>query len=283
MKNLRFCACLCSAVIFGTVMTSPLQAAAVVSTIPTVYVEESSYLNDSTEDQITGEISITVYDHTIHVEIVKKEPEGIFTFYDMDLSPAEGYTATEYVFSVSYSEISLDEDDAAYTADFLSFYYRSSYTLTITIPEMEEDGGVYQEENILISNPHSETDVTGTTRYAYTITFLEKTEDAVSETVSDAIIKNGSALLKREVTFLWATYTLGDANDDDAIDITDAYLILLYYASQAAGTSLQSEVNEKAMDVNQNGSIDVQDSFLTLSYYARHAAGDDVTFEDLMS
>ncbi len=280
MKHIRFLAGLCS-VTCGVTMTAPLSAVAT-GTIPTVIMEQCDFLDNSIEGLIVGEVAVTVADHPIHVTIVKNEPEGIFTYYDTDLSPQEDGSAIEYVFSVTYCEIIKEDDEIEYTADFLEYPYRSSYTITITALEMEDKGGIYTEENFLISNSRSETTVTGTTHYAYNVHFSESAEEVVTATEDEAVITDGSALLKRDVQFLWAPNILGDANEDGVVDIQDAYLILSYYACSAAAISPPS-LNEKNADVDENETIDIMDASFTLNYYARCAVGENITFEDVIS
>ena len=60
------------------------------------------------------------------------------------------------------------------------------------------------------------------------------------------------------------------------IEVTDAVLVLTYYAKSAAGIAVT--IDSKSADVNQDGIVDVVDAVGILTYYARQAAGLPPTF-----
>lgn len=76
----------------------------------------------------------------------------------------------------------------------------------------------------------------------------------------------------------------GDVNEDGVIDISDATLVLQYYAETAVGLvpDIANFKSENA-DVDGNGIIDITDATLILTYYARYASGLDVSWESLLS
>lgn len=83
----------------------------------------------------------------------------------------------------------------------------------------------------------------------------------------------------------------GDANEDGAITIEDAYLILNYSAQHAAGNDsfvFQEDAKRnaailQAVDVNQNGQIDLMDALYTLKYYACSASGKQADWESILT
>ena len=63
--------------------------------------------------------------------------------------------------------------------------------------------------------------------------------------------------------------TVGDVNNDNLIDASDASLILTDYAQTSTGqASVFEKEQEKVADVNEDGMIDASDTSLVLSYYA---------------
>lgn len=101
-------------------------------------------------------------------------------------------------------------------------------------------------------------------------------------------LENGS--IRVEVTHKPVTFIKGDSDGNGLIEIADAYNILKYYASHAAGDttytfqddpSLESDI-VSAVDINSNLVINIMDASLVLKYYALHAAGNDVTWDDIL-
>ena len=68
-------------------------------------------------------------------------------------------------------------------------------------------------------------------------------------------------------------FKLGDVDGNGMIEVTDAVLVLTYYAKSAAVT-----IDPRLADVNQDGIVDVVDAVGILTYYARQAAGLPPTF-----
>ena len=71
-------------------------------------------------------------------------------------------------------------------------------------------------------------------------------------------------------------FKLGDVDGNGMIEVTDAVLVLTYYAKSAAGIAVT--IDSKSADVNQDGIVDVVDAVGILTYYARQAAGLPPTF-----
>lgn len=76
---------------------------------------------------------------------------------------------------------------------------------------------------------------------------------------------------------------IGDANSDGIVDITDASLILQYYACASVGAPMENAglFNVYYADADDNGIIDLNDGALVLTYYARKAASIDVSWSEL--
>ena len=68
---------------------------------------------------------------------------------------------------------------------------------------------------------------------------------------------------------------MGDVNWDEEVDLDDALMVLNTYAKFAANadTSNLSEIYLKAADVDQNGAIELKDAGVILKHYAELAAG----------
>ncbi|MCD8219722.1 MAG: dockerin type I domain-containing protein [Ruminococcus sp.] len=286
----------CAGILCTMTVASPWTVSADSSSIPTVVMKKSDALyfevnsnsgSTSTkllpDSQITGEISVIVHDHPIHVVISRQSSEAPVVYYETDLAPKSGTTATEYVFLMDYSELPQDASqfDKTYTADFLTGVYSSAYAITITVPDSSGDA-VYTESDLLIADWHTEEAISGVTRYQYNVTFSEDTKEAVVSSEKAAVISDGSALLEREVQLLWAPYTLGDVDNNGKIDIIDAYNILVYYATLAATGSLPEDANFDAADVDLDGEITIFDAYTVLIYYAKTSAGYETTLEEIV-
>lgn len=68
----------------------------------------------------------------------------------------------------------------------------------------------------------------------------------------------------------------GDVNMDGLVNISDASLVLSYYAQTLAGLNTDSNTlfaNIKFGDIDENGSIEIDDATKILNYYAQEIAG----------
>ncbi len=81
----------------------------------------------------------------------------------------------------------------------------------------------------------------------------------------------------------------GDVNLDGNVDITDASLVLKYYAHIGAGIdfafSEEENTNQlmiKLADIDEDGIISITDAGYILTYYARTGAGIDAAWEDII-
>ncbi len=91
---------------------------------------------------------------------------------------------------------------------------------------------------------------------------------------------NNSILNRATIIYGSQTYTAGDLDGNDVIDLSDAQIVLGSYAQSAAGigTGLQSA----AADINGDGTVDLTDAGFILSYYAQNAAGMNPSWEDVI-
>lgn len=79
------------------------------------------------------------------------------------------------------------------------------------------------------------------------------------------------------------TVSLGDVNNDKAVDAVDSTMILMAYSLISTGnTPNLNELQLKAGDVDLNGTVDSVDSSLILSYYSYLSTGGKNSFEDFL-
>ncbi len=84
------------------------------------------------------------------------------------------------------------------------------------------------------------------------------------------------------VTVPEKTIEKGDVDGDQSISVSDAVVVLTYYAKKAAGQDVsQDEIFQNILvgDVNDDGTIAVEDAVAILTYYAKKAAGQDATWD----
>ena len=251
-----------------------------------------------------GSIRVVLQDsRKVHVTIQKMTQEGSDAYYDVVLAPTQSSAATtEYVFYLDCCEY-----------NFSTASYVSTYQLTIADESTPE--AVYTETDIAIFDPHF-SDTVNTTCYRYAVTMLEGTTGGVIATVPKENISNGVRTVENQVTLRYVPQTtaitttsttttttpftttstttttpftttstttttapafkLGDVDGNGMIEVTDAVLVLTYYAKSAAGIAVT--IDSRLADVNQDGIVDVVDAVGILTYYARQAAGLPPTF-----
>lgn len=229
-----------------------------------------------------GSIRVVLQDsRKVHVTIQKMTQEGSDTYYDVVLDPTQSSAATtEYVFYLDCCEYNLS------TASYVSTYQ-------LTIADESTPEAIYTETDIAIFDPHF-SDTVNTTCYRYAVTMLEGTTGGVVATVPKENISNGVRTVENQVTLRYVPQTtaitttsttttttapafkLGDVDGNGMIEVTDAVLVLTYYAKSAAGIAVT--IDPRLADVNQDGIVDVVDAVGILTYYARQAAGLPPTF-----
>lgn len=234
-----------------------------------------------------GSIRVVLQDsRKVHVTIQKMTQEGSDAYYDVVLDPTQSSAATtEYAFYLDCCEYNLS------TASYVSTYQ-------LTIADESTPEAVYTEKEIAIFDPHF-SEAVDTTCYRYAVTMLEGTTGGVVATVPKENISNGVRTVENQVTLRYIPQTtaittttttsttstttttvpvfkLGDVDGNGMIEVTDAVLVLTYYAKSAAGIAVT--IDSRSADVNQDGIVDVVDAVGILTYYARQAAGLPPTF-----
>ena len=268
---------------------------------PAIAAETSAVIEMPYASSLTakdGSIRVVLQDsRKVHVTIQKMTQEGSDAYYDVVLDPTQsGAATTEYVFYLDCCEynLSTELDRAKKNADSFSFE-----TIACSTPE-----AVYTETDIAIFDPHF-SDTVNTTCYRYAVTMLEGTTGGVIATVPKENISNGVRTVENQVTLRYVPQTtaitttsttttttpftttsattttapafkLGDVDGNGMIEVTDAVLVLTYYAKSAAGIAVT--IDSRSADVNQDGIVDVVDAVGILTYYARQAAGLPPTF-----
>lgn len=257
--------------------------------IPSVEMELCEAIQNVPEPEakITGTISIIVREHPVHINITKHSNENPILYYDTELMPQEDGSAKRYIFWVNQSELPTDPSyefgEYAYTSQLSEHTYSSSYTVTLSVPKTEEN--VYKESSVVILDTHEEAHITGGTHYTYDISFSEEMNEpyALLDSSAEINAENSTANARRSICLLWKPYTLGDIDNNDAINMEDAFGILTYYAHLAAGSTPPDNIRPEAADVDKDGAVTMDDAFLVLQYYSRLAAGHKETFEDFLA
>lgn len=257
---------------------------------PAIAAETSAVIEMPYASSLTakdGSIRVVLQDsRKVHVTIQKMTQEGSDAYYDVVLDPTQsGAATTEYVFYLDCCEYNLS------TASYVSTYQ-------LTIADESTPEAVYTETDISIFDPHF-SDTVNTTCYRYAVTMLKGTTGGVVATVPKENISNGVRTVENQVTLRYVPQTtaittttttsttstttttvpafkLGDVDGNGMIEVTDAVLVLTYYAKSAAGIAVT--IDPRLADVNQDGIVDVVDAVGILTYYARQAAGLPPTF-----
>ena len=256
-----------------------------------------------------GSIRVVLQDsRKVHVTIQKMTQEGSDAYYDVVLDPTQSDAATtEYVFYLDCCEYNLntasyvstyqltiaDESTpkAVYTEKDISIFdphfsdtvnttcYRYAVTMlegttggvVATVPKENISNGVRTVENqVTLRYVPQTTGVTGsTTTTATTTTTTMLTTSTTSKTTATTTTTSTT-------TTTAPAFKLGDVDGNGMIEVTDAVLVLTYYAKSAAGIAVT--IDPRLADVNRDGIVDVADAVGILTYYARQAAGLPPTF-----
>jgi hypothetical protein len=220
---------------------------------------------------------ITLSDHTgqmflhvaaqdaLQVNVQKWEPEGIFCYYDAAVSGAEGQTETIWQMDLSRCEYLVD------TGKYASHY-------TVSISSAADADAVYTTD-LVVEDPDFES--TESTVFHFYVTLEQRTESGFQLLSSMEKVEDGVRICTQYLTLQEATLLLGDVDGDGTIAISDASVVLEYYAKTAAG--LKAEIDIAAADVDQDGDIALADASYILTYYAREAAGLSPDWDEILS
>ncbi|WP_294412802.1 dockerin type I domain-containing protein [uncultured Ruminococcus sp.] len=162
----------------------------------------------------------------------------------------------------------------AYKAEDTLLDNASIFTIDFILPENAEAGDVYPIGLAYVDDGivadcfiNNEKDAAGRLQMTYVFT----------KGIYNGYIKmNGEKKPK---------YSLGDVNNDGAINAVDASAVLTYYAMISTNKKGDFDENQKlAADVDNNGSINAVDASCILSYYAYVSTtkDDPVSFEEYM-
>ena len=191
------------------------------STIETVIWEKSNSLYFEVKDEegnvsirplpdskITGQIAVTVHDMPIHVTITSTSTEGLSPYYDVDIAPMEGQSATRYIFLLDYSEMPQDPSqfETTFVSPYLTQIYNASYNITISgTSRMVVQGNLIVEEGASINVTK------GGLLYVY--------GNTASATIAGTVTSNGVSIVKYGGTDFLAgvTIDLTDAQSDESV------------------------------------------------------------------
>jgi hypothetical protein len=225
------------------------------------HVEEMPCLEEQTYPE-AGKFVVSLTENA-HVKITisqfSQEKES-YLFYDVDLK--EGNTT--YVMPLEAGD----------------------YQIEMNYPSVAEDGEVIASsvESITIDNPDFDLSLQETV-YHYTIWASEDAEYEYQEleekeTTIDGVHSCHTAVLQKLMSVF-----RGDVDQDGAVDLSDASMILSIYAQKAAGLDTESYTASQidSADVDHNGTIELADATAVLTYYARKAAGFDPTWSEILN
>lgn len=168
----------------------------------------------------------------MHVTVQKFTPEGTPTYYDMNLSPAEDADITAYVLLVDYCECPQNPSEFphTYTSPSLTCIYNSVYHVSVSEPDT--DGAIFEDDSVLIADPHMEASVSGNSTYTYAVSFPEQMTEPVSASEPTAeVTAEGNLQVSRDISLLYRPFVTGDTDGSGAIDTTDVFYLMYYVAS----------------------------------------------------
>ena len=139
-----------------------------------------------------------------------------------------------------------------------------------------------------INNIEEPTEITSETTSEDTSNMENTTDISETESISTDITESPfesetTTIEKPTTTVTTKTnieISVGDINDDGAIDSKDAVLVLKYYAESLTGSTTTSISPEKG-DVNGDGKIDSKDAVKILKYYAQIMVGLNIDIKDV--
>ncbi|MBQ8687570.1 MAG: hypothetical protein IJ512_03330 [Ruminococcus sp.] len=247
-----------TAAVCMTVQLSVVDAAAAV--VQLVPVEKGIALSDR-----TGQIYIHVQSQdALHVTVDKTEPEGIFRYYDAELTGAEGQTETVYQMDLSRCEYQMDTGE-----------YASQYT--VSIAAADDIDAVYTI-NVVVQDPDFEA-VEGNVYHFY-ISLEESKTPGFRLQSSQESTEQGVQTCRQILVLQYRELIQGDADRDGTVALADASEVLRCYAAKSAG--IETKIHMKAADVDQNDAVDLADASCILVYYAKMAAGMTPAWEEII-
>ncbi len=245
MQGLKYMLCL----MVGMTMLCTMQADAFSAVL--VPMEEGIVLGDR-----CGQIYVHLQSTgALHVIVDKVEPEGVFRYYDAEMTHDGTEDETVYQMELSRCEYLID-----------SGRYASTYEVSIAAAEDEE--AVYTASFVVKDADFEHVE---NTEYHFYVTLKNSGESGFELRASHERTEE-MTYISEQIFVLHTNLTLkGDVDGDGSIGIPDATATLVYYAKTAAGAV--SEINIAAADIDENGEITLSDATGILTYYAKEAAG----------
>ena len=173
-------------------------------------------------------------------------------------------------------------------------------TVSVTVTTSTSMTTVMTTTTTTTTTSTSTTTTTESTTTSTTIT----TESTTTTTTTTSLTKPTTTTRKRTITTVtratqpsgttttvFIPQMVGDANLDGAVDIQDAYAVLVYYAEHAAGNGAYMFYPEDMfinrwlmirLDIDGDGDITIQDALYVLTYYSYQSAGKSVTWEEII-
>ncbi len=255
-------------------LTTILTAAAVGMLLPYsataaegIEITPSAYLTD-----YAGYLTVHVQtERDIRVKIDKQTSEGAIGYYDTLLEDAGTY----------YFRLDSCEYDIT-TENYLSVF-------SVTVLD-EKDSGCAYTQDLLVYDPGFSTEVTESA-YTWSVSSVEAETRVATATTTPAAMEGSIWTGTSNVTLQYIPYTLGDVNDNDTVEMIDAYNTLLYNSIVSAGgetsftengSVLEENAAFSAADVNKNGVIDMVDAYYILMYNSVQSAGGKPEWRDIV-
>lgn len=173
---------------------------------------------------------------------------------------------------ITIDEIYIDGESYAFTANdaAINYKYYESDVKTGTRVYLTDAWGINEGNTMGVA---SDTVVTSEIKVIFTISGLYN--DGTSN-----VTETTKPTDPTDPTDPAPEYTLGDVNNDAAIDAVDASSVLSEYALIATkAPTTFTETQSLAADVNKDGNIDAVDASKILSYYAEKATGGNPSFD----
>ncbi len=201
----------------------------------------------------------------IRAAVDKTEPEGIFRYYDADISPAS--SGAVYRMDLSRCEYLVGSGE-----------YASRYTVSFTAGG---DEASFYSQDIIVRDPDfADTD---SCEFHFYVSTEPGESSCCNISGSNEYVSDSGVLvyeLYLDFRYKSSEKTKGDVDGDGAVTLTDAALVLTHYASTSAG--LGSDVDKEAADVDGDGRVQLSDASAILMYYAMSAASMDPQWDEIL-
>ena len=246
-----------------------------------IFSETDTLLTDGTEIFLSSISGNSVYysvnggEYSLYTEplifsgenmYIDAYTEGSEEIYSMEYTQKNPICSSILCIEDDYSSYLFRDDDLArYT------FYTWGYSKTVELIPIST-GSIYLNGEEILSGTSVTIPVGGEKQT--TVSMTVKEDGITSEYTINFIDIEGTCY--------------GDANDDCEVDLTDATIVLSYYAQNAAGLApvfSEDEVENQllfyAADVDIDDNITITDATMILSYYAQNAAGLEPSWDNI--